>query len=183
MVDEARSKMQEALAQMPPERRAMVEQTLEAQGGGPLGLGGAGGAADAPREPITAKPNGASDTVSGFACRGFDVRRGADKVAEVCVAAWGDAGLAKGDLDALRKLAVFQRDVLADFGLRGLGGETRNDPFAALDQLDGLPVRIRAVRDGAVVSETRVVKVERRSLEPTLFEPPAGYVRKSPAAR
>lgn len=171
-MDAARARMKEELGKMKPEQRAMVERAMKAQG---LPLDAAAPAGATAAEPIAVKPTGKSDSVAGVACREFEVVRGKAKVAETCVAAWATVGVAKGDLDGLRKLALFQNEIFTKVGFQGVAGPAPNDSFAMMDQLDGLPIRIRTFRDGALASETRVVKVGRREVDASLFELPAGY--------
>ena len=104
-IDMARAQMQAQMEKMTPEQRASIEQALSNMGAGDVAKGGK----KAPPEPAKAIANGASDTISGYACRGYDIVRGAKKIAEACIASWADLGLGPDDVAGLRKLAALPR--------------------------------------------------------------------------
>jgi hypothetical protein len=168
-IDTARTQMQAQLEKMTPEQRAMVEQAM-----GSLGGAGVKPAAKKAAEPPKAVANGATDTVNGFACRGFDVVRSGKKIAEVCVAAWSDLGLAAADVDGLRKLVAFQQQMVAEVGWDGMETAPGAEAFEVMDQIKGFPVRVRSL-SGKRPMVMRVVKVERQSIDPTMFQVPSGY--------
>ena len=47
--------------------------------------------------------------------------------------------------------------------------------FAHVREIDGFPVSTKEFEDGKVTDETTLKSVEERSLDPAVFEPPAGY--------
>jgi len=176
-IDTARSQMQAQLEKMPPEQRAMIEQAMEGMGAGALAKAAK---PRAPLEPARAVASGGSDTVGAYACRGYDIVRGGKKIAEACVASWSDLGLAPADVDGLRKLAAFQQQMFAEVNWEGMDAAPGAEAFEVMEQINGFPVRVRSIIAGKPPVVMRVVKVERRDLEPTLFQPPAGYAKGAP---
>jgi hypothetical protein len=159
----AREKMRAEIAKMPPDKRDQMTRMLAAAD-----------AKEPQRDPPTIKSTGRSDTIGGLACREVEVSRGGVKVSEICVADWKTAGVTKADLTAIRKVGTFQDETLGGLQARGDGGNM----LELFDSLDGLPVRVRTFRGGQLKGEFRVVKVARKALDPTLFEPPDGYTKR-----
>lgn len=178
-IESARKQMQAQLQKMTPEQRAIFEQAMQ----------GAGTAALAkpmqPRkavEPAKVVATGSSDKVGDFACKGYEVLRGGKKIAEACVASWGDLGFAQADVDGLRKLAAYQQQLFAEVNFEGLESAPGAEAFEAMQQLGGFPVRVRTLVEGKEPLVMRVTKVERKDLDPKLFEVPAGYTKRDMAA-
>jgi hypothetical protein len=174
-IENARNQMHAQLQKMTPEQRAIVEQAMAGAGGGILAQ---------PAKPKKALPptkavaTGSSDKVGDFACRGYDVVRGSKKIAEACVASWADLGFAQADVEGLRKLAEFQQQLFAEVNFEGLDSAPGSEAFEVMDQLQGFPVRVRTLADGKPPVAMRVVKVERKDIDPKLFEVPAGYTKR-----
>lgn len=172
-IDMARAQMQAQMEKMTPEQRATIEQALS-NFGGDMAKGGK----KAPPEPAKAISTGTSDTISGYACRGYDIVRGAKKIAEACVASWADLGLAPDDVAGLRKLAAFQQQMFAEVNL-GTDAAPGIEAFEVMDQIKGFPLRVRTMVDGKRPTVMRVVQVERKDIDPKVFQVPAGYTRRS----
>ncbi len=174
--EQAMAQMKAQLDKLPPEQRAQVEKLMNEHR--PAGAPAAPAQAAA---SYTLRPTGRSDAVSGVACRELEVLRGATKESEVCVADWGATGIARGDLAAFGKLGTWQD------GMRGSASAAMGDASPAesamllLEKMDGVPLRVRSFHGGAPTTEMRVTKIEKKSVDPGLFEVPAGYTRKNPA--
>src|SRR5581483_11816976 len=79
---DARKQMQAAMANMPPERRAMMEKMMGQ-------LGGAGAAAADEGSKRSLKNTGRTETVANIKCTVWEATVGKDKVEELCAAAPG----------------------------------------------------------------------------------------------
>jgi len=173
-IDMARAQMQAQMEKMTPEQRATIEQALSNFGAGDVAKGGK----KAPPEPAKAVATGTSDTISGYACRGYDIVRAGKKIAEACVASWADLGVGPDDVAGLRKLAAFQQQMFADVNL-GTDAAPGIEAFEVMDQIKGFPLRVRTMVEGKRPTVMRVVQVERKDIDPKVFQVPAGYTRRS----
>lgn len=166
---EARKQMEQALKDLPPEQRKMMEQMMRQQmpqGGGP----GAGGCVEPRRE---VRKTGQQATVAGFPAVRWEVLADGKVESEVWVAP--SLGVAR-ELDA-RKLEQFgaaMSKVSACGPGQGAGRGT--DPGWKL-AAEGYPVR--TVVPGADGATVEIVKAESRSVPATEFQPPAGFARKT----
>jgi hypothetical protein len=162
VMQDMQAQMRANLGKMPPAQRTKMQAMLAA-----------GEKKERDRPTIT--PTEREDKVGGLACREFEVSRAGKKESEVCVAEWRVAGVTKADLEVVRKLGAFQEDAFGGGQARS-GGE---DVLTIFDELDGIPVRVRSFRADQPRSEFRVVKIERKPLEPKLFEVPDGYTKRT----
>lgn len=166
---EARKQMEQALKDMPPEQRKMMEQMMRQQmpqGGGP----GAGECVEPRRE---VRKTGQQATIAGFPAVRWEVLADGRMQSEVWVAP--SLGVAR-ELDA-RKLEQFgaaMSKVSACGPGQGAGRGT--DPGWKL-AAEGYPVR--TVMPGAGGTTVEVVKAESRAVPATEFQPPAGFARKT----
>lgn len=170
-LDAARAQMEAQMAKMPPEQRAMLEKAMAGFGGAPPQ------AAATKSAPAKAVATGKSDEVSGFSCREYDVVRDGEKIAQACIAAWKDLGVSAADLAGLKKLAAFQRDMMASMKLGDMAGDPGTEVFEVMEQVGGLPVRVRTTEAGEQPTVMRVVAIEKKDLDPKLFEVPEGYAK------
>jgi hypothetical protein len=178
-IENARKQMQAQLQKMTPEQRAVFEQAMAGAGGAELAK------ASKPRkapEPAKVVATGATDKIGDWACKGYDVLRGGKKVAEACVAAWGDLGFTQADVEGLRKLAAYQQQLFDEVNLEGFNSAPGSEAFEVMEQLGGFPVRVRTLIEGKPPVAMRVVKVERKAIDPKLFEVPPGYSKRDMAA-
>lgn len=174
-IETARKQMQAQLAKMPPEQRKVVEQAMAGVGGDALMK------APPPKkaiEPAKAVANGTKDEVAGRACKGFDVTRGGKKIAEACVASWSDLGLTAQDVGGLRKMTLFQQQMMAEVNFEGMQAAPGAEAFEVIDQINGFPLRVKTSMDGKRPMAMRVTKIERKDVDPKLFEVPPGWTKK-----
>jgi hypothetical protein len=166
----AMKQMQEALEAMPPEQRAMAEKMMKQHM--PQGTG------QAEQPPATLHAADREDTVSGFDCDYYEVRRNDFKVRELCVTPWDEIPGGRDIADAMLDMAGFFERMTStlskETGIAVMGDQ--QEIFAHLKELDGYPVLTREFdRGGKVASESVLKSATTEELEPSLFEPPAGY--------
>jgi len=167
-IDEAMSQMQEALAAMPPEQRAMAEQMMQQR------------FPTAPPEQSTETINdlGSHGEVAGIACRNYEVIRDGLKVRELCVSDWDDIHGGQEAADALKGVANFFESMRQAFA--GAGGmdvfDRQQELFGHMDELDGYPVLFRDFSaSGALERQTILTAAREKEVAPGFFQPPAGY--------
>ena len=166
----AMKQMQEALEAMPPEQRAMAEKMMKQHMPQEM--------SEPPRPPPSLHATGREDTVNGFDCDYYEVRREERKVRELCVTPWAEIPGGRGVADSLLGMAgFFERmasTISEETGIAVMGDQ--QEIFGHLEELDGYPVLTREFDErGGVTSESVLESAVTENLEPSLFEPPAGY--------
>ncbi|MCP3983698.1 MAG: hypothetical protein GY723_04880 [bacterium] len=126
------------------------------------------------RPQVVIVPTGGSDEIEGHACREFDVLKDGARVADVCKADFAAVGVVPETLDGLRQLAGFLRESLSALAPEGLRGRSL-DALDSFDQLDGVPLRVRAYESGEPVRQSRITQIATRELSGRDFSVPEGY--------
>ncbi len=169
----AMQQMQEALESMSPEQRAMAEKMMkqhlpQLQQATP----------QQEQVPATVHAMDTTDTISGFECDYYEVRRGERKIRELCVTPWAGIPGGRDIADAMLDMADFFERMTS-----ALSQETgfpvpvdQQEIFAHLKELDGYPVLTREFdRAGKVATESVLKSATAAELDASIFEPPAGY--------
>jgi hypothetical protein len=150
--------LQETMARMPAEQRALME---------PLGKKETG-ATDPPKAPtltITFQTTGHSDKIGAFTCSMYDVLTDGKRTAEICVAPLDQLHLRDADVGSFQAQAKLtdptntSRQILPAF-LR--------------ERIPGFPVHIVTYDGDQAISETTVLSAEQKSLDPSMFTVPEG---------
>lgn len=165
--------MQEELAAMPPEQRALAEQMMQMK------------MPDADAEAVPAsmlEKTGESDTVSGFECEYYDVMREGRKIRDLCMTSWEDIEEGREVASAMMKLADFFENMRKAFS--GTGGldvmDRQQEMFAYMEALNGYPVYSRDYdASGRLESEARLQSAGHEEISPAMFEPPPGYMERA----
>lgn len=165
----AMKEMQKALENMPPEQRAMAEQMMKQH---------MPGNAEPDAAPATLHATGREDSVGGYDCEYYDVRREDVKVRELCVTPWDELPDGRRMSVAMLEMAGFLERVTTAFsegaGMDVMGGQ--QEIWEHMRELGGYPVLTRELDDsGKVTSETVLRSADTERLDPGLFEPPASY--------
>jgi hypothetical protein len=165
-----RQKMEEQMAKMSPEQRAMVESAL--------GSAGAGTTAAAKRKApvLSVRDTGRSDSAAGYSCRVWEILTDGKKEHEVCATAAGPFPGGNDMLKSMREIGDFLSGLASSFGGKGnaIGGY-----WSQIQQINGVPLITRDFdSSGKADSEMRVVAVKSENLPATLFAVPAGYTEK-----
>lgn len=156
-------RMQAMMAQLPPERRALMQQRL-AQ------LQGGGGTASLP----TYSDTGRSDHAGSYACRIWTEEQSGHETAEYCVAAVSSlpggsefAASMKNALDTVHAIGASVQAARAAERIERIG------------KMNGVPIRSRRFStSGAVEHESVLSAARSQSLSAEQFAVPAGYTEK-----
>ena len=170
---DAMRQMQAALAELPPEQRAMAEQMMKQR----MGAMGAS-VEEAPKPEVVRTGN--DDTVNGYDCEVYEVREAGQVTNELCVSSWGDIEGGDEFAGGMKRMAGFfekMQETFAEAGANVMGGS--DNVMAHLEEMDGFPVRARTYEDGTLVDETTIVSSDSRSLDDGIFSPPADYRQQS----
>jgi hypothetical protein len=161
---EARKQMQAAMANMPPERRAMMEKML--------GQMGAAGADQGPKRLL--KKTGRTETVAGIKCTVWEASVGSDKVEELCAAPIGSVAGGDEMMKTMREVGEMLKGFTQSFG----AGSKMDNDWRDIETINGVPILTRDFNSGKVSSETRLTVARKESIAAGQFEVPAGYTEK-----
>lgn len=162
------AQMHEALKNVPPEQRAMMEKMMKGrmppQAAGPT------------PSRVELRRTSESGTKNGYPCVKYEATLDGRKVREVWVTPWDNVEGGDEAVDAFEAMAGFfaeMRDSMPRFG----SGENENDnPFEHMKEMNGFPVlTYEYATDGSLESESSLSSSTRRTLDPAEFEPPSGY--------
>lgn len=171
-LNEAQAMLQQKLKAMPEAQRKQIEAMMAQRGTAP-----GAGAASEPALETTLEKTGQSRTVGAWPCQLFHQKKGADLVADLCIAPASALGLTRDDLASFRTMAEAMRKSLPD-------AVRRNAPISDFDAqtrqigFEGIPIETVTYVNGRP-SMTRTVKaVEHPAFAADLFDVPSGYTRK-----
>jgi len=167
-VADAKKKMEERMASMPPEQRQRMQEMMEKMGGS----GAAGLMGKAPER--TVKNTGRTETVAGIKCTVWEAIEDGKKDQELCAAS--PSAIPGGDeiMTTFREISSMLSSFTQSLG----SGASRNEPWHDMEKINGVPILTREFEDGKATSEMRLTAVKKQSVPATSFEVPAGYTEK-----
>ncbi|MGH7289015.1 MAG: hypothetical protein ACREI8_13455, partial [Myxococcota bacterium] len=122
---------------------------------------------------LALRATGKIELVNGTGCRLLDALRGAVRLAEICEGPEGAAGVSREALVPLRELAAFAAEVgpllPMSTGAEGL------DALLLVEQVKGVPLRVRAWPKDAPATESRLLGATPKRFGPERFRAPPGY--------
>ena len=156
---EMEQRMQAAMANMPPERRAMIEQRMKAM--------------QQQTHDFELTDTGRSERVGSYTCEVWNATRDGKPIKEYCVASKGS--LTGGDelVAATHKAATIVGDVLS--GAQNMSRGAISPIYKLYAKMDGFPVSTRDVFGGQTREESAVTSIEKKSLSADQFAIPKGY--------
>ena len=174
VVNDAMSQMEEALKNVPEDKRAMIEQMMKERMP-------AAPAAQPKRPESELKKTGERADHNGYPCVKYEVLRDGRKIRELWVTDWDNVEGGTEVVGAFEEMADFFRemmDAIPNMG-GGRGGPGIDDNvFEHMRDLGGFPVVTRDFDDdGSLDGETALRSAKRQTIDPDAFEPPSGYKR------
>ena len=171
-VSQAMTQMQEALAAMPPEQRALAEQMMQRQ------FPTAAPEQTPKRSPDIINDLGSHGEVAGIECRNYEVMRDDRKVRELCMSDWDDIAGGQETAEALKDVAGFFESMRQAFS--GMGAmeafDRQQELFGHMNELDGYPILYRDFSaSGALERQVILTSARQENVSPGFFEPPQGY--------
>ena len=171
-VRESTRQVEQALAAMTPEERAVAEQMLPNR---------------TAREQFPAaeselKATGENDIIAGYACSYYDVLYQGRKVRDLCITDWDKIEAGRQAARAMKEFSDFfagMRDAFTGAG--GLDAlDRQQEMFVYMDRLKGYPVLSRDYdAEGNSTNETRLKSARTSSIDAALFKPPPGYAERA----
>ena len=170
-LSQAERMMQEALKNVPADKRAMVEQMMKQK------LPQAQAAPERPKSEL--KKTSERADKNGYPCVKYEVLRDGRKIRELWVTDWSNVEGGSEVVGAFEDMADFFSDLMdsmPNFGDKGPGGDPA---FEHMREIGGFPVVTREFDDydGSLEGESTLRSARRQTLDPDAFEPPAGYKR------
>jgi len=148
-----------ALANLPPEQRAMIEQRMGGK------IPGAGGA----KADVSITPTGARERVGNFNCEVYRTQVNGEHMEDVCLANVADAGISRADQATLRR-AFDEMKAMTDKMSNGMF----RSPLRAMPT-DKFPVRMTRYEDGKVVQVVEMKSLTTGGVPGADFAIPSGY--------
>jgi hypothetical protein len=148
-----------ALANLPPEQRAMIEQRM---GGRLPGVGGA-------KVEVSVTPTGTRDRVGSVNCEVYRTQVNGEHHEDVCLANAGDAGISGADQATFRR-SFEQMKAMTEKLANGMF----HSPLRSIPS-DKFPVRMTRYEDGKVVQVVELKSLTNGGVPGGDFAIPAGY--------
>ncbi|MEZ5598332.1 MAG: hypothetical protein R3E84_18485 [Pseudomonadales bacterium] len=159
--------MDAVLRNLPPEQREMMEKMMK---------GKLPQATPAPTAPEI-RATGETATHGGLKTRRFDVFVDGRKRSEFWVANWND--IDPRVRTAFEHMASFMKGLVDKLPAK-MSDSVRTGGFEAIGDLNGLPMLTREFdASGKVAGESRVTGITDADVDVAIFNPPAGYTRRS----
>lgn len=161
--------MESKLAQLPPAQRKLMEQMMQHQRPEATTLP----ANQKPAAPEVRK-TGVRKTIKGYPTAQYQVYQDGNRVREMWVADWADAGVTREDFLVFKDMHQFQQEAFASMN-RGSGLQANDVAFDEFRQVAGLPVVVTSFKGTVKDRETILKAVEQRSFADSYFAPPKNY--------
>jgi hypothetical protein len=155
---EAQRMMEAKLKELPPDKRAVIEQMMKEQGGGPPPPGG--------RTPLHFTKTG-DDSVGGRTC-GRYLATGGDRKVEVCAAGADDLGIAPDDV------AVFEGFLDLSEKMAGEAAASSGVGSASERGFSGLPLERKETRGGVVTDRFVIDSITQQTVTASDVQVPSG---------
>lgn len=156
------AQVERQIAAMPEGQRAQMREMLKKNM--PKGMGKE---AAAPRRVTV---TGETRNVAGVSCQVTEVFRGAQQVAELCMAEHQALGISSEDYEAIRAMHDFSQDMASRAGQFGAKTMDMGDLSGGL-----IPVSFMGMGDAAQSGSNTLTSVSEADIDPARFEVPAGY--------
>lgn len=173
-MSEAMKQMEEALKDVPPAQREMMERMMKGKMKGMP--------TSEPRSDSQVRSLGQSDSVNGVGCDWKEVSR--DEVVELkaCVCNWTD--IPGGD--EIRRVSLEMKDfasalvdAFGSFGdSGGLASSLGENPMSVMEKTGGFPLITENFQEGNLTRRSRFQSVEEVAISDDEFMPPSGYKKR-----
>ncbi len=171
-VSGAMSQMQEALKNVPEDKRKMVEDMMKQRMPQQA----------APQRPKSElKKTGERAEKNGYPCVKYEVLRDGRKIRELWVTDWDNVEGGSDVVGVFEDMADFFKELMDSIPDFGQGGNMGDPAFEHMKELGGFPVITDEFDedDGSLEGSSGLRSARRRTLDPAEFEPPSGYKRRT----
>jgi hypothetical protein len=166
-VNEAMAMMEQALANVPESQRSMVEEMMKKKM--PQAR-----AAERPKSEL--RNTGDRAEHAGYPCVRYEVLRGGRVVRELWVTDWSNVEGGAEAAELFLEMSDFFKQMLDN--LPKFADQGGDETLEHMQELNGFPVVTREFdENGSLKIESSLQSANRQTLDPSTFEPPAGYKR------
>ena len=163
-VNDAMAQLKEAMKNVPPEQRAMMEKMMS------------GKMTHLAKSERTVKPLDEKKTINGFDCSGYNVITD-QGVTEVWAADPAALKIKPEDLSVFKDLAQFMKSALP--GMDQFTDLAKDFEHPGKDQVPGFPVlTIGRDKDGKELYRAELIKVDHGTVPESVFDLPEGLTKK-----
>jgi hypothetical protein len=175
-VSGAMAQVQEALKNVPEAQRAMVEKMMKERM--PTAVDPTAGPTSELRRTSQ------RETKNGYPCVKYDVLLNGKVTHALWVTPWSKIEGGDEAREAFLELSKFFKSMMESFskasGFPGLTGQNGMNLYSHFTEIDGFPVVTQEFGvDGSLEDESVLRSSKRQTIDPSAFEPPAGYKRRS----
>ena len=162
------AQMREALKDVPPEQRAMVEQMMK---------GRMPAQAKAPARPkIEFRNTGDHASKNGYPSVKYEATINHRKMQEFWVTDWSNVDGGDDAVEAFQAMADLVKRIRDSMPKFGADEDADDNPFEHMQEMDGFPVlTYDYASDGSIASESSLRSSTQRAVAAAEFEPPAAY--------
>lgn len=169
--------MEEALAQVPPEQRAMVEKMMKQQ---MPAMGAQAPQIEMPK--IDIRKTDRSDTINGYNCDYYEQFKDDQKQGEHCVASWSELDVGDNIQTSFKNMAEFMKGFFQE--LQKISPVRMDDnPFTQMEEMEGFPVLSRQFSNGKITQESILSSIEEQDIDDSEFAAPEGYKKRDMMGR
>jgi hypothetical protein len=161
-MDEATAKIEEAMAQLTPEQRKMMEKQMSK-------VLNAGGGEKAERKVVKSVE---SKEISGFSCTRYDVSSDGSLVSSVWATPYAQLKVTPGDFAVVNRMGEMFQSITSR--LSSLM-DAQPNPFREGSQIEGVPILSQTLKNGKVSEETLIESVSHDAPPAGVFDVPSGY--------
>ena len=166
--------MEKALAQVPPEQRAMVEKMMKQR----MSAMGGQQQMQAPQVKTEIKKTGKNDTINGYSCDYYEAYRGDQKQGEYCITSWSDLDVGDDIQTSFKNMAEFMKGFMED--LSKMSPVRMDDnPFSYMNEMDGFPVLSRQYSNGQATHESMLSSISNQDIDESEFMAPESYKQRN----
>lgn len=162
--------MEQALAQVPPEQRAMVENMMKQKMAG-MGV---------PQVPEMETPKtemrqtSRSETINGYDCTFYEAYRDDQKEGEFCIASWSELDASDNIQNSFKSMSEFMEGFLDQFKEMA-PIQMESNPFTYMKEIGGFPVLSIQYSNGEPTYQSTLSSITEQDIEDAAFQPPEDY--------
>lgn len=163
---EAMKQLQQQMANMPPQQRAMMEKMMKGRMAGMAGMG-------SPPPVIRFEADG-TGTWQSYTCKKYTVYAGDQKTQEMCTVPASQVEGAEEFVAAARNMKEFFDKFKEALQMPAFANLAQN-PAGVVGEVEGFPVHTKEFENGALREERFLSSSKTESLSDSLFSPPQGF--------
>ncbi len=162
----AMKQLEQQMANMPPQQRAMMEKMMKGKMPGMAGMGS---------NPLAIRMEATGPgSWESYSCENYTVYVGDEKTQELCAVPPGEIEGAEEFIEAARNMAKFFEKFKEAIQMPAFANLAKS-PVEIAGQVEGFPVHTKEFQNGSLQGERFLSSAKEESLSDDTFSPPAGY--------